>query len=84
MNNDSFDSEETKAVMEEVAQSVGVQTDGLISNFLDATASIGQGGFNKPEMMLTKQPDSTVIGNETNIKFSVDFKTGIHTLEFDY
>lgn len=83
MKNDSFDSEETKAVMEEVAQSIGVQTDGLISNFLDATASLGPGGFNQPEIMPTQQPDSSIIGNATNMKLSVDAKTGIHTLEFD-
>jgi len=83
MKNDSFDSEETKAVMEEVAQSIGVQTDGLVSNFLDATANLGQGGPNQPRIMPTQQPDSSVIGNATNIKLSVDFRTGIHTLEFD-
>lgn len=79
---DEVDMVEKEAVVNQIGQHVGLQTEGLVASLLDGTASIGPNGIFQPEPAPTHVPDSSLRGTISNLKISFDPKTGIHDVEF--
>lgn len=72
---------EDMAVINEIGQSLGVESDGIVSSIYDATASLSQGGINMSSS--SKVPENGGNhgrGNDTDIQVRVNLTTGVHTV----
>lgn len=72
---------EDMAIINQIGQSLGVESDGIVSSIYDATALLNQGGINMSSSPSIQEDDENHgRGVDTEIQVNVNLKTGVHTV----